>query len=239
MPSESTPTPEPTTAPGPDPSADTPVSAPTPRRTVRTRFVALVALVLLSGSGYVAYLQTTPPPGFPDSATFTIAEGEGVRSVVDRLAAAEYTRSSFALYLAIVALHDPRELKASTYVFSEPLTVFELATRLTEGDYGNNLVRFTHIEGETANAVASRAAEQLPAFDAEAFRELTAGREGQLFPDTYYVPPDFTAADLANLLFENYDAQLAAYREAIATSPLSEPEVITLASIIEREANSP
>lgn len=228
---------------GSTPTTDTPTGADeaaSHRRTWRVRvIIGCLLAFFIAGAAYAAYAVSTPPSAFPANRAFTIDEGEGVQAVVERLAADGYTRSSFALYLAIVALHDPRELKASTYVFSKPLTVFELATRLTEGDYGNDLISFTHIEGETAAALADRAVQTIPDFDRARFEELTENAEGRLFPDTYYVPPDFNAADLAALLQENYEAQLAPLRPAITEHPLSEAEIITLASIIEREANSP
>jgi UPF0755 protein len=78
---------------------------------------------------------------------------------------------------------------------------------------------------------------ELPSFDEQTFLELTKNNEGYLFPETYFVPEDFTAEEFVNLLTETYASALRPYKDAIASSTLSEFEVLTLASILEREAN--
>jgi len=108
-----------------------------------------------------------------------------------------------------------------------------------EGDYESTLVRITHIEGERVRQLAARLSETLPEFDAEAFVTLAEPHEGTLFPDTYLVPPTFTSDDVFTLLTETYRTTLAPHQAAIDSHPLSESDIITLASIVEREANDP
>ena len=220
-----------------DPSATSEAPVPRPRRWLRV-LLPLCALAVFGVATVVSY-TLTPPRDFPVNTAVTIPTGEGVRGVVEQLAAEGYTRSPFGLYLAIVLFHDPREIKASTYVFSQPLGTLGLAARLTEGDYGNNLIRFTHIEGERVEQLAARAEAALTGFDAEYFREIATPYEGRLFPDTYFLPPNFSEEALASLLRESFTERIEPYADAIRAHELTESEIIILASILEREANSP
>lgn len=206
------------------------------------RWVLLVCVALLavgvSGYWYVHSLNE-PPAAFPIDQPITIESGQAVRTITDQLETAQVVRSADLLYAYIVLEHDPRDIKASTYVFDTPLTARDIATRLTEGDFDTDLVTFTHFEGERVEKLGERLAEQLPNFDADTFIQLALPYEGTLFPDTYRVPPDFTAEDVFNELRATYDARLEPLRPEIANQNLSEADVIILASIVEREANTP
>ncbi len=67
-----------------------------------------------------------------------------------------------------------------------------------------------------------------------------ASLEGYLFPDTYRLPADATAADLINTLLFTFGQRVTAeMRQAAAERGLSLHGAITLASIVEREAQLP
>ena len=225
------------------PPTDAVDDAPQPTaRPRRYRWVALGVLVVGGGilSGWFGYQQLNQPSSdFPVGEPITIEPGASVRDISAQLHAAGVVRSETLLYYTLVLAHDPTTLKASTYVFGEPLTTAAVASRLTEGDFDSTLVRFTHIEGERVSHLAERAAAQLPNFDPATFTTLATPHEGTLFPDTYFIPESFTAEELFALLRATYDSQLAPLQSQIEAHPLDEPEIITLASIIEREANSP
>lgn len=187
--------------------------------------------------GYVLYLAS-PPNTFPTGSRITIEEGSSVRDITAQFKAAGYVRSDFLLYVTVVLLHDPTTLKASLYRFSEPIGTFEIAYRLTEGDYGIDLKRFIHYEGEKATQIAKRAKEMLIDFDEEKFVELALPKEGRLFPDTYLIPETFTAEELIALLEKSYEQRVSPLRPAIKKSEFTEEEVVIFASILEREANS-
>jgi len=162
-----------------------------------------------------------------------------VKSIITVLTEANVVQSESLLYYALVLLHEPSSIKASTYVFDTPLTTLEVAYRLTEGDFDTDLVRFTNIEGERATQIALRAGELLPAFDQVNFVAIAEPLEGRLFPDTYFIPLSYTEEDLLNLLLETFDVRLIPLTKKIAAHPLTLDEILVLASIIEREANDP
>lgn len=64
-----------------------------------------------------------------------------------------------------------------------------------------------------------------------------AGYEGFLFPDTYYFPPGIAPEDVIEVMLRNFDLKLTQeLRDEIARQGKTVYEVITMASIIEREA---
>lgn len=193
------------------------------------------AAVLLTTT--ITYLNA--PLQFNTPVTFTIEEGTGVRQVTSQMKELGLVRSETFLYLLLVTRFDPTSVKASTYVIETPLTSAQLARTLVEGDFANDLIRFTHIEGETAEKIAENAAEILPSFDTAVFLSKAIPLEGQLFPDTYFIPETYTADELVALLHNSFTEALLPLQETIANSDLSLEQILILASILEREANSP
>ena len=180
-----------------------------------------------------------PPAEFPLNEPIVIAPGTQAKAITQQLKAQGVVQSEQLLYYLLVFIHDPADLKASTYVFDTPLSTLAVAKRLTEGDFDEDLVRFTHIEGERASAIASRAAKLFPNFNPDTFLENALSQEGRLFPETYFLPITYNDAELLSLLLLTYEEKIESLQSNIASSSLSENEVIILASILEREANTP
>lgn len=188
--------------------------------------------------GYVQVLNE-PTTIFPVNEPIVIEPGTEVRTITKILEQEDVVRSGTFLYYTLVFLHEPTDVKASTYIFHEPITTLEVARRLTEGDFDTDLVRLTHYEGERVRQLAKRAASVLPDFDTAAFIAAAEPLEGTLFPDTYFVPATYTDEELLRLMSETFSEKMNERSAAIAAHPLTEEEIVILASIIEREANSP
>jgi UPF0755 protein len=197
----------------------------------------VVLLALLSVALYVAAL-TKPPADFPINTPIEILPGTGVSAITKQLKTSGVVKSDLLLYLVLLAKYEPENVKASTYYFESPLTVIGVAEALVRGDFDSDLVSFIHIEGERVSHVALNAALQLTDFDANTFTQLASTSEGKLFPETYRIPKDYTEVELYNLMLSTYEKNIAPLREQFKLVDLREDEVIILASIIEREANS-
>lgn len=212
----------------------------TKRHTVRIIGAVLVLLILfgLVLAGVFFYFNQ-PPTTNTTPTTVTIESGMNVREITETLQASNIVRSDAFLYFLLVSFFEPTDIKASTYVFSEPVTALTVARRLTEGDFSSDLIKFTHFEGETAEHIAEQASTVLVDFDRALFLNRALPNEGKLFPDTYHIPPTYTAEQLVDLMLETYTKTIATYQPAITESSLTEAQVIILASIIEREANTP
>jgi len=204
-------------------------------------FLLLFGVLIVTGLVLAAYVyqQNKPPTDFPLNQGITVEPGTSIQDITEQLERENVIRSAQLLYFTLVLNHDPSKIKASTYVFDAPLDTFTIAKRLTEGDFDTDLVRFTHFEGERVSALAQRAAQEFPEFNETRFLENTKTLEGRLFPDTYFIPATFSDEEFLDLLTETYNETLAPLQEDIASSEFTEEEVIILASILEREANTP
>lgn len=204
-------------------------------------FAFLIILLSTGGFGiyWLANQLNEPSKNFPVDTPVIIEAGAGVKAISQQLEEADVVQSETLLYFILVTFHDPKEIKASTYIFEEPLKTSEVAKRLTEGDFDSELLRFTHIEGERVTLLAERASEVLPNFDKENFIEEALPYEGKLFPDTYFIPETYNESELLNLMLETFEQKIAGLNRQIENHPLTLDQIITLASIVEREANTP
>jgi len=211
-----------------------------PRRPARTWLLLCGFVGLITVIGMVAIDAIAQPPAdFPTGATIEIPPGSGVRTSAEILAQKHVVNSVYLLYATLLWYHDPRALKAGTYRFTEPMNVYDIANKLIAGDFTSNLIHFTHREGERATEIADNAHTQLKQFDTDTFLQLAVPEEGKLFPDTYLIPPDFSAAELVKTMTDAYEKNVAPLRPQMTERGMEEQEVLILASIIEREANSP
>ncbi len=76
-------------------------------------------------------------------------------------------------------------------------------------------------------------------FDGAAFLILAKPKEGMLFPDTYYFLPGTTPRAAVQRLTDTFAQKTADIAPAIAASGHSEEEILTMASLVEREAATP
>ncbi|HEY3269139.1 MAG TPA: endolytic transglycosylase MltG [Armatimonadota bacterium] len=183
-----------------------------------------------------------------------IPRGATIASVAGRLQRRRAIRSAAAFRLLARLKGDPA-IPAGAYLVSPRQTPAAILQQLTEGT-GERMVRVTFPEGFTLEQMAERVS-SVPGVRAEDFQPLAAERgrsftasfrppdnlEGFLFPDTYDFRPDMPARDVVQAMLENFDQKVAGplapdfrSRQAAGYSLM---QVVTIASLIEREAKVP
>lgn len=197
--------------------------------------LALFGVVLVLS---LLWWQTQAPSEFPVNESVVIQRGMTASDIAHALDESSVVRSSTLLYIALQLWHDPSTIQAGTFLFDRPLNMFEVASRITESGATNNLVTVTLPEGFTIKEFADIASKSLPDFNSEEFLNENAALEGYLFPDTYYVPSDFTASEFSALLRETFAEKIAVFKASLEVHPLGLEGVINLASLLEREANT-
>jgi UPF0755 protein len=200
-------------------------------------FVIIISITLGVLYWYAGLLNEAPDD-FPVDKSIIIEKGTDVRAITEILEQEGVVRSNELLYYILVLFYDPTDVKASSYVFENPLSAFAIAERLTQGDFDTDLIRFTHFEGERVTILAKRAEQALPNFDAKAFITNSTPHEGKLFPDTYFIPIEYNDAELLTLMLDTFELKVAEFKDQIQVSDLTLNEILVLASIIEREANT-
>ena len=200
--------------------------------------IVVSVFVTLFFSGLWFLFLISPPNSFVAQTTINIESGLSATEIATLAADSGLVRSETLLYAILVLFHDPSSIQAGTYVFSEPLSTLDLADKLANDVPEAVTVAVTFPEGYSNKDYAKIASKTLPTFDSVEFLELASTSEGYLFPDTYFVPPDFTARDFFKLLQTTYQEQTLSLRSELDNNKLSEEDIIILASILEREANS-
>jgi UPF0755 protein len=131
-----------------------------------------------------------------------------------------------------------RRLKPGTYHLRANMSSVEAIWRLYRG--GADYVAVSIPEGWRATQIAQRLEDQ-GVCSADEFTEVVMNRhwEGFLFPTTYFIGPNTPAAKVAEIMHEEFIRQAGAKLVNIPPPLLTPERVVTLASIVEREAVKP
>ncbi len=202
-------------------------------------FILLASFFTLSVFGWCLfnYLKAAPAD-FPVDEVVAVPAGSTVQDIAKLMKANNFIKSELFFFAYFKFFQEPVSLKASDYSFTKPLKVDELIAVLAVGDYSMDLIKFTHIEGERVESVAKAASAVLPDFDENKFLDMAKSHEGKLFPETYFIPSNFSEEQLLELLLKTFQEKTESYEEQISAHDLSLDEIIILASILEREANT-
>jgi UPF0755 protein len=210
-----------------------------------------VALAVAVGTGAWLYsLVQQPYKGYTDAEAFVeIALGTSPQGMGRALTDAGVVRSPLAFRLAVWMEGAGRRLQAGEYRFDTPMTPRAVVEKIVRGDVFLRPVTFR--EGLTIKQMAAIFEERgfgaaaefvaaastpdaIKAVDPEA-RDL----EGYLFPDTYTLARRTTADDLVARMVARFQKVLTPeITERAASRGLSVRELVTLASIVEKETGS-
>jgi UPF0755 protein len=182
------------------------------------------------------FLAVSAPSNFPVGRVVTIPEGATLSEISHILDERSIVASPFFLKIFVALASSDTEVLAGDYYFDKPLSVGEVARRITHGDYGLEPVKITVPEGSTVLDIAALFAEKFTMFDASHFLELAEQDEGYLFPDTYLFLPNVREEQVIKQMRETFDLRAATLANEIASSSRSFEDIVIMASIIEKEA---
>jgi UPF0755 protein len=211
----------------------------------------LVLLALLAAGFWIYRALGQPYRGFSAAEVFVeIPEGSGTASIARRLIEAGVVRNETLFRAAVWAGGAGRRLQAGEYRFDRAASPREVVDRIARGDV--HLRSITFREGLTIRQMAALFAEKgfgpaqaflTAASSPERIRALdpaASDLEGYLFPDTYALPRNATADALVDRMVAQ--ARKALSPELLARAGergLSVRELVTLASLVEKETGTP
>jgi UPF0755 protein len=179
------------------------------------------------------------PPGLTVAQTATLLEREGVIKSADAFMWAAKIRSR---------LKRPVSVQAGEQVLDPSLSVWEIISLLEKGSF--KYYPFTVPEGRTmydvAQAVQSAglgsAAEFLALCQDQAFIKSLGVEaptlEGYLFPETYSFPKGTPLRSVAKAMTDQFWKIWAKYEAKAAARSMTTAQVVTLASIVEKETGA-
>ncbi len=190
--------------------------------------------------------------------TFVVQPGETAASVAQRLQEAGLISDAelFRRYLQYKGMD--AGLEAGTYTLRQTMTIPEIAEALQTGLRPERVV--TIREGLRLEEIAAAVAAQTGIAEADFIALVTRGwretdlkdypfladlppgttLEGYLFPETYRLPEEMTAYDVVARMLATFDARVTEeIRLGAANQGLTVHQLVTLASLVEREAVVP
>jgi UPF0755 protein len=216
--------------------------------------IALLIVLAIIGTGVAAGMAwtrlQTPYKGYEGTEQFVqIPTGAGAAAIRQRLVDAGVVRDALSLRLALRWTGTSRDLQAGEYRFERPMTPVEVVDKIARGDvYGQ---RITFREGLTVREMAAiyemhglgRARDFIAASRNTALiKDLdpaASDLEGYLFPDTYTVGRTADAGRLIEMMVGGFKSAFPSGFQATGDPPLSARQIVTLASLVEKETGKP
>jgi len=178
-----------------------------------------------------------------------IKPGNSTQTIARGLATAGVVRDDWTFRLAIWRSGRDRALQAGEYHFDRPLSAMQVVHKIATGQVYLRSITFPEglIISEMAQIFEAEGFGTVDEFLAAAGRvELIAeldsqatNLEGYLFPETYSLPQDATANDLVEAMVTQFRQVFSVImREATSDRKLSVREIVTLASLIQKETGN-
>jgi UPF0755 protein len=217
--------------------------------------LALAAVIVAGGAAALSVVAWNrihePYKGFAGEEQFVqIPPGAGSAAIRQRLLGAGVIRDELTFRAALWWSGAARRLQAGEYRFDRAVTPLDVIGVLERGDVYAHRITFpeglTILEmaevfamselGTAKDFVAAAGNASLVSDLDPAARDL----EGYLFPDTYALPRDTPAATLIETMVARFKAALdESIRQRAAAQSLSIRQVVTLASLVEKETAKP
>ncbi len=202
-----------------------------------TKIKLLLGVFILFAS--VCVFLVLSPQGFPSGEIITIKKDSSLGEASYLLKERGFIRSRIAFEFCMISFGGEKHVVARDYLFKEPMNACALASRIARGISGVPALKVTIPEGTSNQGIANILAKSIPAFDSKIFIDEARAREGYLFPDTYFFHSATSVYDVVNAMENNFEQKINSLKPAIDKSGHSLRDVVIMASILEKEAQTP
>lgn len=205
---------------------------------IKKSLAALVVLIILLLGFAWFWWNGVSGPVSQDSTSqdFLITRGASASQIGNNLAEKGLVKSALAFKMYVQLTARQSKIQAGEFRLSPSYTLHQTIEALTKGPVE---IWVTIPEGFRREQIAARFVEVLDKDKtfSDFFLEYTKDKEGFLFPDTYLFPKDATAGKVVDVLRTTFETKVTdKMRVDAANLGYSLNQVITLASIVEREA---
>ena len=222
--------------------------------------ISVLAIVSVIYGGYQFwYLRQVNPPGDPGAAEiFTVTESDDLIAISKRLEQEGFIVND-SVFRSYVSSKGGLDVSAGFFTL-KPRDHVGNILRVLRTPPNETLTKVTFPEGFTLEQIAERLGEEIKSVTESDFLTKTGGTateisavrsiyqpesvttlEGLLFPDTYLVSGDETATQVAQQMLKLMErvGRQEGLDDSLMSVGLTPYEVLTIASIIEREAKVP
>jgi len=221
--------------------------------------IGLLLVIVIIASVWLSFVILVPihSDGSDQGSQVTIAAGSSVSDIANQLQQQGLIRSAFGFKVYVKLTDTRNQLQAGEYVLS-PSSPRNIVNVFLQGPSKRKDEKtITFIEGWNSNQMQDyligqglnlgdfgRTVDDAQVDNPDSLifdgKPAKASLEGYLFPDTYTVFDDITSLELTNKMITNLESKLTSdMREKIESSDMSFYEILTLASIVEKEVAKP
>jgi len=228
---------------------------------MKKTFKIIIALLIIIVGIIIWYnLKLTSRSSNNQAVSFVVNPGEGIAVVADSLGK-EKIISSPLVFKLYFYFNKGLPIQAGEYIFEKGSSMKTVISQLESGvtaekefsvlireglnvrEINEYLKTKGYLKDDSFLTLATTPIKNLPKdltnYSFIGLLPPTATLEGYLFPDTYRLYKDFTASDLIKKMLANFDKKITPeLRYAIVNSEKTLPEIITMASILEKEVRT-
>ena len=223
------------------------------KKVIKTLFILFILFVLLLIFAYNFLLSKV------SNDKTEIKKGTGVYKAGILLKEKGIIRN-YTAYKIYVKLHNINEYKIGTYTLSKSMTTRKIVSILNGNDYKNNYISITFKEGIKIDDICDLIINNTSITKEEFYdklkdetyinsliekywfltdeiknKDIYYPLEGYLFADTYSFDKDLSLEDIFKVMLDQTDKVLSKYKESINKKSYSVHNLVTLASVIEKE----
>lgn len=208
-------------------------------------FIGLVIILLFISIGYGAIEIFSTQSFSGETRSLLVSENDHFRKIASRLHQSGIIRAEYLFRIGAVLTGVDKAIIPGRYDFSGNVSLYDVLRKLKRHDVAT--VKLTVPEGYNVYRVASLLSKNLGvdsvhfvsrAFDTSFTRQKynINGLEGYLFPETYQFWYGMKSDDIIDVMVSQYRRQAAMLLDSAGARILSPQKLLTLASIIEAEA---
>jgi len=224
--------------------------------------IVLFFAVIVTG-GLIYYSNSLKGTGNKEKIEFDIDKNVTFSTLGKSLQENNLIKSELT-YKIYIKLSKQETLKAGTYELDGTMGVKQIVEILKQGNsYNPNIVTVTFKEGLNMRGIATVISENtdntyesvLEQIKDETYlnelinnywfitediknKELYYSLEGYLFPDTYQIDKTWNVKEILKTMLDRMEKELNNYKDSIQNSKYSIHQILTLASIIEKEGKT-
>jgi len=189
-----------------------------------------------AGLAYLLFvILFSAPIGYPAGAYIQVGDGASLRAVAGTFESRGVISNARMFELVTRVLGDDKRIKAGYYFFSRKENMLWVSMRLLAGDFETSAIRITIPEGTSVKGISRILLEKVPEFNNREF--VNRAREGYMFPDTYFFRPGQSTEAILSVFENNFRARTLKIQREITASGHTLDELLTMASILEKEAS--
>ena len=248
--------------------AQTPDERTTRRRRKKKKgkgllILILILLILVCGGGYYTLGLMPVDPGNTEEVVVSIPNGTGASMIVEMLDEAGLVKNKLCAKIN-TKIGGYNTLMANTYIFNKGMSFKEIMNVNNTGNFDYISKDSLEIkDGIRLTQAAETISKHLP-YSADEILDKWADKdylnqlidkywfltddilgkdvmyplEGYLYADTYYITDNMTIEGFTEMCLDRMDTELTARKDAIESSGFSVHELLTLTSIVTKEATS-